>query len=222
MKKILYVICFVLIVGGCGQRNSPSWIITSNQQLERFKDNFLTGGQTVAPGLHFQNALEELKKSGNLGLIEKAWLTRMALQIAVLQEMDEGDYRKIADVKPVPTNENFFLFLTGNFATVDTALLPAQYRGVLSAIRKGDLIKTGEAISSIQNEPVSQLIAAGLAVRQNMESESIIQTAVDTASQNGWKTALLAWMERLASFHEATGQVDKAAEVRRHIDLIKE
>jgi hypothetical protein len=216
------MICFILVIGGCSQKNSPSWIVTSNQQIERFKESFLTTGQTTVTEAYFRKALEEIKKSGNLDLIEKAWLTRMALQVAVLQEIDGGDYRKIADVKPVPANENFFLFLTGNFSTVDNSLLPVQYKGILSALREGDLIKTSKAISSIQNEPVSQLISAGLALRQNMVSEAIIQTAVDTASQNGWKAALLTWMERLVSFYEASGEVAKSADVRRHIDLIKE
>jgi hypothetical protein len=40
------------------------------------------------------------------------------------------------------------------------------------------------------------------------------------ASRNGWKMALLAWLERLKSFHEAAGDAEKASAIRSRIDLI--
>jgi hypothetical protein len=48
----------------------------------------------------------------------------------------------------------------------------------------------------------------------------ILRTAVETASRNGWKMALLAWLERLKSFHEAAGDAEKASAIRSRIDLI--
>jgi hypothetical protein len=43
---------------------------------------------------------------------------------------------------------------------------------------------------------------------------------VETASRNGWKTALLAWLERLRSFYEAAGQNEKASSIRSRIELV--
>ena len=220
MKKILCLCFLFLLIGGCGSRPTPAWIVSGNQQLEMFKTHFLTGGQPVVTERHFQKAVEEIKKGGDLDLLEKAWLTRMALQGAVLGEMEEGEYGKIAAAHPVPANRNFFLFLTGDPATVDGALLPAQYRTFLQTLRGGDVVKVGNAIAAMEDDPLSQLIAAGLAVRRQMENEAILQTAVSTASRNGWKRALLAWLERLRTFYEGSGEVAKAAAVRQRIDLI--
>ena len=72
----------------------------------------------------------------------------------------------------------------------------------------------------MEDDSLSQLIAAGLAVRRHLESEAILQTAVSAASRNGWKRALLAWLERLRTFYEGSGEVAKAAAVRHRVDLI--
>jgi hypothetical protein len=220
MKKILCLLSLFLLLGGCGSRPAPGWIVAGNQQLEIFKKDFLTGGQPVVTERHFQKAVEEIKKSGDLDLLGKAWLTRMALQGAVLGEMEEGEYGKIAAAQPVPANRNFYLFLTGDPAVVDGALLPAQYRSFLKTLPRGDVVKVEKAIAAMEDDPLSQLIAAGLAVRHHLENEAILQTAVSAASRNGWKRALLVWLERLRTFYEATGDAAKAAAVRHRIDLI--
>ncbi|MDP1991665.1 MAG: hypothetical protein Q8K00_11640, partial [Syntrophales bacterium] len=127
---------------------------------------------------------------------------------------------KIAAAQPVPANRNFYLFLTGDPAAVDGALLPAQYRSFLKTLRGGDVVKVEKAIAAIEEDPLSQLIAAGLSVRSQIESEAILQVAVSAASRNGWKRALLAWLERLRTFYEGKGDSAKAAAVRQRIDLI--
>lgn len=219
MKKILCLLFFFLLLGGCSSKPAPGWIAAGNQQLETFKKQFLTGGQSVVTERHFQKAVEEIKKSGDLDLLGKAWLTRMALQGAVLGEMEEGEYGEIAAAQPVPANRNFYLFLTADPAAVDGALLPAQYRSFLKTLRGGDVVKVGKAIAAMEDDPLSQVIAAGLAVRRHLENEAILQTAVSAASRNGWKRALLVWLERLRTFYEATGDAAKAAAIRQRIDL---
>lgn len=221
MKRILCLFFLFLILGGCGSKPIPEWILAGNQQLESFKHHFLTGGPPVVAERHFQKAVEEIKKSGDLDLLGKAWLTRMAVQGAVLGTMEEGEYGKIAAARSVPANRNFYLFLTGDSAAVDGALLPAQYRPFLKTLRGGDITSTEKAIAGMEKDPLSQLIAAGIAVRRHLENETILQTAVGAASRNGWKRALLAWLERLQAFYEATGDTAKAAAVRQRIDLME-
>ena len=221
MKKILCLFFLLLLLGGCGSKPTPGWIVAGNQQLETFKSHFLTGGQPAVAERHFQKAVDEIKESGDLDLLGKAWLTRMALQGAVLGEMEEGEYGKIAAAQPVPANRNFHLFLMGDPAAVDEALLPAQYRSFLEALRSRDVAKAEKAIAAMGDDPLSQLIAAGLAVRRHLENEAILQTAVGTASRNGWKRALLVWLERLRTSYEAAGDTVRAAAIRQRIELIE-
>ena len=221
MKKIHCLLFLFLLLGGCSSKPTPGWIVVGNQQLEAFKQHFLTEGQPVITERHFQKTVEEIKKGGDLDLLGKAWLTRMALEVAVLREMEEDDYLKVAAAQPVPTNRNFYLFLKGKKVEVDRSLLPAQYRPFLDALRSGNTVKVEKTITAMEDEPLSRLIAAGIAVRFNLENEAILKVAVETSSRNGWKRALLAWLERLLTFYKATGDAAKAAAVRQRIDLMK-
>jgi len=217
MTKILCLLSLILLFTGCGPKPLP-WIAAGYQRMENFKTDFLTGRPPTVTDMHFQKAVDEIKKSGDLDLLGKVWLTRMALQVAVLAEPEGGDYPKIEAAESVPVNRNFYLFLKGD-AAADGALLPAQYRTFFTALNGGNATETGTAVAKIE-DPLSRLIAAGLAVRRNFEDETLLRTAVETASQNGWKRALLAWLNRLGAFYEASGEAAKAAAVRRRIDLI--
>lgn len=221
MRRVACLLFFLLLFAGCGSKPAPGWIVAGNQQLESFKYHFLTGGQPAVAERHFRRAIEEIKKGGDLDLLGKAWLTKMALEVAVLVEMDEADYLKIAAARPVPANRNFYLFLKGEKTAVDRSLLPGQYCSFFDAYRSGKTAEAERTIASMEDDPLSRLIAAGIAVRLKMESEKIIQVAVETASRSGWKRALLVWLERLLSFHEAAGDGAKAAAVRQRIDLMK-
>jgi len=221
MRHMLCLICLALLTGGCGFSQRPAWIIVGERRIDSFKANYLSDPQGSGAESNFKKAIDEIKKSGDLDLLEKAWLTRMALQTALLKEMDEGDYREIADAGPVPANENFYRFLKAEASAVDIKLLPQQYRGFLKALLKGDVNETGAAIVAMKDEPVSRLIAAGIAVRRNIESEAVIQEAVETASVNGWKAALIVWLERMRSFYEAKGEPVKADAIKKRISLMQ-
>jgi len=217
MTKTLCLMCLLLLLAGCGPKPTP-WLAAGHQRLENYKVDFLTGRGALATDLHFKKAVEEVKKSGDLDLLGKVWLTRMALHVAVLEEPEEGDYPRIEAAQSDPANRNFYLFLRGDPA-VDGALLPTPYRPFLAALRGGSAAETAVTVAKI-DDPLSRLIAAGIAVRSHTESETLLTMAADTASRNGWKRALLAWLKRLGGFYEASGEAAKAAAVRQRIDLI--
>ena len=220
MKRLFCLLFPILLLAGCGAKPAPVWIAAGHKQLETFKQDFLTGREPTITEFHFRKAVEEIKKGGDADLLGKAWLTRMALQVAVREELEVGEYLKTEAAEAVPANRNFYRFLKGDAATVDVLLLPESYRPFWTAFRSGDAAKAAVAITAI-DDPLSRLIASGLAVRHGLETEVILRTAVETASQNGWKRALLAWLERLKSSHEAAGDAEKASAIRSRIDMMK-
>jgi hypothetical protein len=220
MKKLFLLLFMFLLLSGCGVKPAPVWISTGHKQLETFKQDFLIGRSPAITEIHFRNAVTEMKKGGDADLLGRAWLTRMALQIAMLMEMDAGDFPKIEAVEVVPANHNFYFFLKGDTAAVDISLLPESYRPFWASLLKGDATEVAVAITAI-DDPLSRLIASGLSVHHGFETEILLRISVETASQNGWKRALLAWLDRLKSLHEASGDTEKASAIKSRIDLLK-
>jgi hypothetical protein len=221
MKRILLLTLLVcLLPAGCTSRPAPAWLSAGHRQLENFKEGFLAGRNPALAELHFQRALAEIRRSGDVELLGRAWLTRMALQVAVLEPPDEGDYPRVEAARTVPANRHFFLFLRGDLGAVEGAILPAPYRPLLAALQHGDAAGVERALAGI-DDPLSRLIAAGVSVRRQVQSEAILLGAVETASQSGWKRGLLAWLKRLQAFYESTADAVRAAAVNRRIDLIE-
>jgi hypothetical protein len=210
---------FCLLFAGCAQP-IPAWIDAGHQQIETFKRDFLTGAQPLVTELHFKKGVEEIKKAGDLDRLGRAWLTRMALQAAALEPMEEGEYLRIEAAGPVAVNRNFNLFLKGELAAVDVTLLPEQYREIPPALRGGNANEAVKKVTLIE-DPLSRLIAAAVALRSHPQNESLLSAAVETASRNGWKRVLLAWLTRQAEYYDSAGDAARSALILQRIELMK-
>ena len=219
MKNIVYLLTFSIILLGCGSKQVPDWTKASFNQLENYKINYLSGKEQSAE-LYFNKAIDEIKKSGDLEILARVYLTKYAVHVAVLDDFDDGEYLRIDAIQPVLQNRNFYRFLKGSFDTVDEKLLPQQYDGFMRACRKGNSEDISNEISKIE-DPLSKLIAIGLLVQKNTYDEGILKIAIDTASHNGWKRALLVYLDKLQSFYEMKKETQKAANIKQKIQLIK-
>ena len=69
--------------------------------------------------------------------------------------------------------------------------------------------------------PLSRLVAAAVLLRRGDATPASLQTAVDTASAQGWRRPLLAWLGVQALRAEQAGAADEAARLRRRIALVE-
>lgn len=220
MKKIVILLIIVISFSGCGgSKKTPGWIDNSYNQLENYKENYLSGKDRIAE-LQFNKAVDEIKKSGNLEILGRAYLTKYAVHVAVLEVFDEKEYLSIEALEAIPQNRTFYNFLKGSFDKVDESLLPKQYNEVLKVFRKGTFEDAAHEISKME-DPLPKLIAAGLLIQKNIRNEAVLKIAIDTAAQNGWKKALLAYLEKLALFYETKKESEKAAHITQKILLLK-
>ncbi len=220
MKKNVILLIIVISFLGCGgSKQIPDWINDSFNNLESFKENYVSGKDRIAE-VQFKKAIDEIKKSGRLEILGKAYLTKYAVHIAVLESFDDTDYLTIDALQPVLKNRTFYNFLKGSFDRIDENLLPRQYGGVIKVFRNG---KPGDAVHEISRieDPLSKLIAAGILIQKNAYDEEILKVAIDTASRRGWKKALIAYLEKLQLLYEKKKETEKAVNITQRIQLLK-
>ena len=220
MRKIICLMMFSILLVGCGSSKPvPDWTYASFNQLDNYKKSCLIGKERIAEA-YFNKAVDEIKSSGDLDILARAYLTKYAVQVAVLEAFDGREYLRIDAVEPVLQNKNFYSFLKGAFDNVDEKLLPQQYAGFFRTFKSGKKDAVAYEISKMEN-PLSKLIAIGLLVKKDKYDEIDLKLAIDIASEKGWKKALLAYLGKLQSFYKTNTQQDKAANVEKRIQLIK-
>jgi hypothetical protein len=220
MKQVLWMAIFLLLAGCGTTKPAASWLSAGNSQLDNYKKHYLSGQDKIA-ALEFNDALKEIKRSGDLELLARTHLIRMALQTATLQDLASAEYLKIDAVHPSPANRNFYVFLQGEMAQVDAKLLPAQYLGFVETLRRPEEDVRLRAIEQLE-DPVSQLIAIGILVRMSQDNEAVLQRAIATASAEGWKKALLVYLARLKAYYAGNQEMSKALAIEQRINLIKD
>ncbi len=219
MKKVFYLLACFLLLAGCSAKAVPDWIKTSHNQLESFKKYYLQGRDHLAETSFFK-AIEAIKSTGDLHLLQIAYLTRYAVQRSVLEGFDDLEYLRLAAVEPHSENVHFHAFLKGAFNRVDEQTLPQQYRSFLRACKNGKQVEIDNAIAAIE-DPLSRLIASGLAVQKQLYHEKTLNTAIQAASEQGWKKALLVYLKKLRDFYASINEQKKADVTQQRIDLIK-
>ena len=86
-------------------------------------------------------------------------------------------------------------------------------------IAYGDYL-LGKGAGKASDDPLSRLVAAGVALRKTAITPAEIQAAVDLSSAQGWARPLLAWLGVQAKRAEDAGDRETAARLRRRMDLI--
>lgn len=212
MRLFLYLLlALAAAFAGCGSKpREPDWQMNAHGALERYVRAYMSGNARVEAS-EFERARNELESTGQPGLVARAELTRCALRVASLAfEPCEGFERLRADS---PAAERAYAdYLAGSIAASDVALLPPQHRAVAAAQGGGAAVKGIE-------DPVARLIAAGVLFRRNQGTPDLLMLAAETASQQGWRRPLLAWLGVAARRAEQAGALEEAQRLRRRMAL---
>ncbi len=209
----------ILLMSCGGSQPIPDWTYVSFNQMEDFKKAYLEGKEGMAD-LHFQCAVEEIKKSGDLNLLAKAYLNRYAVQVALLESFRDDDFLKIQTAEPDPVNAGFYSFLKGNFSQTNRNLLPPQYTQTVADVLAARRDSLAADVRKIE-DPLSRLVMTGLLVRYGYDNEELLNGAVEAASRQGWKKALLVYLNRLQAFYEQRQESEKADKIKQKILLIQ-
>ncbi|MBX3675031.1 MAG: hypothetical protein KF776_18820 [Burkholderiales bacterium] len=185
---------------------APEWQATASGALSGFQSAWLAGRTKVAEQ-EFARARDALAATGQPGLVARAELVRCATRTASLEFDDCPGYRALA-ADAAPAERAYAAYLEGRAQAADIALLPEHHRAAASA-----------NLGAIA-DPLSRLVAAGVLFRRAAIAPEGIAVAVETASAQGWRRPLLAWLGVQHNRAEAAGDRQAAEAIRRRIQLV--
>lgn len=211
---LLYPVTCTLIAGCASSTPPPDWKLNAHGLLESYSKHYLNG-DTVLAERHFERARAEIARTGRLDLVARAELTRCAIRTAALEtEPCQGYFALAAHAEA--EDRAYAHFLAGDWQGLEVDNLPPQYQ-VLP--RTKDETSLARSLVEIK-DPVSRAIAAGVLLQAGRASPEVIAAATRTASDQGWRRALLAWLEVQAKRAEAAGDAAALKLIRQRIDLV--
>ena len=190
----------------------PDWQLDAKSAADRYQDAQLKG-DTRAAQAEFALARRETAATGRPDLVARVELLRCALQTASLN-LDPCTGFDALRADAAPPELAYAAYLAGQPLSADQrALLPQAQQAVSGG-------EGAAAALAAMADPLSQLVAAGVLLRREQASPDVVQLAVDTASHQGWRRPLLAWLGVQAKQADAAGQPERAQALRRRMDLV--
>ena len=209
-------LCVALAVAGCSSGPPvPDWQLNARSSLDRALAAYLTGDSRGA-NAEFERARGEIARTGRIDLLARAELVMCAAQVASLVFDPCAGFEKLRVDAP-PAERAYADYLAAR-ATPDTvALLPEAQRGVA----KGASDEAAAAAVKGIDDPLSRLVGAGVLFQSGRATPGLMTLAVETASAQGWRRPLLAWLGVQRMRAEKAGDADAAERLRRQIEIVE-
>lgn len=214
------------IVAGCAGKVQPDWQMNADSSIARFQQAYFNGNTPVEE-LEFKRAREQVARTGDIDLVIRTELIRCATRVASLVFDDCSGYQKLRQHASKPERA-YALYLAGSQLDSDAiALLPPQHRAVAAIVANtadssddsSNPAQASAAVRSIE-DPLAALIASGVLLRSSHASAAVLELASATASSQGWRRPLLAWLGVQAQRAEQAGATDEAQRLRRRIAIV--
>lgn len=209
------VVVLGLALAACGNNPPvPDWQMNAKGGADRAAQAWL-GGNNRVEAAEFARARSELARTGRADLLARIELLRCATRVAALAFEPCAGFEALA-ADAAPAEQAYARYLAGGATAADTRLLPPAHQAVAQVVNAPDA-----ALASIE-EPLSRLVAAGVLFKRGVATPGVIAQAVDTASAQGWRRPLLAWLKVQQQRAQAGGAADEAARIQRRIELVLE
>lgn len=196
-SSLLRLVLLSLLLAGCSSAPAvPDWQMDAHDAAGRAVQAYLSGDDRVAQS-EWQRAREQVARTGRPDLMARLELLRCAAQVASLQWDGCDAFEALR--QDVDTGERAYAdYLGGHIPPAWIPLLPEAQRAAAADIG---------AVSTVA-QPLAQLVAAGAALRAGRATPQVLAVATETASAQGWRRPLLAWL--LLRQHQARAAGDEA------------
>lgn len=211
--RLFLIAVAVSALTACGNTPpAPDWQMNAKASAERATQAWLTGDQRVEAA-EFARARREVASTGQPALAARVELLRCAGRVAALDLGPCAGFDALA-ADAAPAEQAYARYLAGRSVAADAALLPEAHRPLAAGSASPD------AALSAMTDPLSRLVAAGALFQRSQATPGVIGQAVDTASAQGWRRPLLAWLKVQQARAQSAGAADEVARIQRRIELV--
>jgi hypothetical protein len=209
-------LCWTL--AACGnQPPAADWALNAESASDRATQAYLRADERVQ-ALEWGKARSEVERTARPQLVARLALLRCALEQASLDWKECGEFAAVA-IDAEPAEQAYARYLQAQpLSAQEIALLPEAQRPVASAIndRNAALAAAGAIM-----EPLSRLVAASVVLRAQGPSQGLLALGVETASAQGWRRPLLAWLLLHGKQARDSGDVALAQSLERRVQVLQ-
>jgi len=205
MTRSLIAAALIVLSGCASKPQPPAWEGDAKSSLDGYTDDFLRGDSAAADA-EFARARRASASTGRFDIVAQAELVRCGVKAAALDYECPG-FAALAN-ESTPAQRAYAAYLDGRWQGLDVNLLPEQHRAVVAS----------GALAGV-TDPLARLVAAGALLKAGRITPADIGAAVDTASSQGWRRPLLAWLGVQEQRARAAGDTASVERIRRRIEL---
>ncbi|MEO5607112.1 MAG: hypothetical protein ABIR13_05980 [Polaromonas sp.] len=197
------------LLAACVSGPAPfDWQLEAQGAMQRSVAAYLEGNSQVEMA-ELARARSQLSRTGRADFLANAELLHCAAHVASLVFQPCAGFEALR-LDATPAQHAYADYLRGQASAQDVSLLPEAQRAAASA---------GAAALVGMADPLSQLLAAGVLLQTGRASPAVIEQAINTASRQGWRRPLLAWLGVQAQRAEQGGDAEEAARLRRRMAI---
>lgn len=204
----------VALLGCSSKPPVPDWQMTAHDAAHKAVAAYLSGNSRVEK-LEFERARSETARTGQPALLARIELLRCAAQVASLDFGACEGFEALREDAGAP-EKAYANYLAGRIEAHEVELLPPAQQGMSG-------IAPSSAAAALQglDDPLSRLVAAGVLLQIGRADPAAMKLATQTASAQGWRRPLLAWLLVQVQRAEAAGDTQETARLQRRIALVE-
>ncbi|MDD2177777.1 hypothetical protein OIN59_10045 [Acidovorax sp. D2M1] len=210
--RLLSIGCACVLAACSSHPSVPDWQMNAQGASQKAIEAYLSGNARVEK-LEWDRARAEVARTGRPDLLARLELMRCAAQVASLVTEPCERFEALRADAAAP-EQAYADYLAGRAQTAQVTLLPPAQRAVATS---GD----AASLAGI-TDPLSRLVAAGVLLQTGRASPTVIATATDTASAQGWRRPLMAWLLLQVQRAEAAGDTAAASALRRRVGVVEQ
>jgi hypothetical protein len=210
----------VTLLAACaGGPQAPAWQTDAQGAIERATAAYLAGA-SKAHEAELGRARTAVASTGRPELAARLELMDCAVRVASLVFEPCARFESLSADAAAPERAYAEHLAAKALPRETIALLPAVQQPVASALAAGTAPAAATAAQAI-DDPLSRLIAVAVLFRAGQASPALIASAADTASAQGWRRPLLAWLKVQAQLAEKAGDAAETQRLQRRIALVE-